>query len=147
MATTRDRQVPRPNGARPMPGLGDAADVPKGGLRNRIRSNPALHAPYRVAVFVAGLLCIALGIALAALPGPLTIPPMLLGLWIWSTEFAWAERFFDTMKRKASEAWAHARAHPVTSAVVTVGGIAAAIAAFWAVQHYELVDKAQAALF
>jgi hypothetical protein len=43
-------------------------------------------------VFLAGLLCIAAGVALSVLPGPLTIPPVLLGLWIWSTEFDWAQR-------------------------------------------------------
>ena len=65
-----------------------------------------------IGVFVAGLLFIAVGVALAVLPGPLTIPPVLLGLWVWSTEFAFAERIFESFKRKAKDAWEHAGATP-----------------------------------
>ena len=143
MATGTEKPAPKPS---PDDGLGEPARVPKQSLRARIRSNPALYQPYRVGVFLLGLLCIAIGVALAALPGPLTIPPMLLGLWIWSSEFAFAKRLFDAMKVKANQAWDHAKAHPVSSALVTIGGIAAAIAAFWAVQHFELIDKAKDAL-
>ncbi len=101
---------------------------------------------WRVGVFLAGLLCVALGFALAVLPGPLTIPPILLGLWVWSTEFEWARRFFATFKRKAVAAWRHARQHPVSSLAITIGGLAAAAAVFWAVGHFQLVDKATTAL-
>lgn len=127
-------------------GLGAAAPVPHGGLRHRIRSQPGLAQVWRVGVFVVGLLCMAVGVALAVLPGPLTIPPVLLGLWIWSTEFSWARRFFTTFKAKARATWAHARMHPVSSAVVTVGGLAAAGVALWLVQRYELVDRATSAV-
>ena len=82
----------------PTAGLGGPAEVPRDGLRARLRAKPGIREAYRVAVFVAGLLFIALGVALMALPGPLTIPPVLFGLWIWSTEFAFAERFFDAFK-------------------------------------------------
>lgn len=126
--------------------LGAPVDVPHGSLRQRLRANPATHQAWRAGVFVAGLLFVALGVALAVLPGPLTIPPVLVGLWIWSTEFAWAKRFFDSFKRKAQEAWAHAKQHPVSSSLVTVGGLALAVAAFWAVGHYELVDTAKQAI-
>ena len=117
-------------------GLGQPTRVPRGSWRDRVRSSPGLAQAYRVGVFAVGLLCIALGFALAVLPGPLTIPPVLLGLWIWSTEFAFAERFFDSFQEKAREAWAHARRHPVTSAIVTVGGLALAGVAMWAVAHF-----------
>jgi hypothetical protein len=126
--------------------LGAPADTPRGGLRHRLRSKPGVGAVYRVGVFVLGLAFIVLGIALAVLPGPLTIPPVLLGLWIWSTEFAFAERFFDSFKDKARDAWQHAREHPRSSAAVTVGGLAAAGVAMWAVGRYELVDQARAGL-
>ena len=53
-----------------------------------------------------------------SLPGPLTIPPVLVGLWIWSSEFQWAARFFATFTRKARDTWRHARRHPVSSATV-----------------------------
>ena len=127
-------------------GLGQPVAVPPAGRRDRIRSKPALGQAYRVGVFGAGLACIAVGFALAVLPGPLTIPPVLLGLWIWSTEFAFAERFFDSFKDKAKDAWAHAKKHPQSSAAVTLGGLALAGVAFWAVGHFELVDKVQAAI-
>lgn len=122
-------------------GLGESVEVPHGGLRHRLRSNPATHQLWRVGVFVVGLLFVVLGVALAVLPGPLTIPPVLVGLWVWSTEFAWAKRFFTSFKNKAKDAWAHAKLHPVSSAAITVGGLALAGAAFWAVGHFELVDR------
>lgn len=127
-------------------GLGKPTAVEHGSLRHRIRSKPGLAQLWRVGVFVAGLLCVALGVALAVLPGPLTIPPVLLGLWIWSTEFSWAKRFFDSFQRKAKQAWAHAQQHPVSSTVITIGGLALAAGAFWAVGHFELVDKAKTAV-
>ena len=63
-------------------GLGRPVAVPPAGRRDRIRSKPGLGQAYRVGAFGAGLACIAVGFALAVLPGPLTIPPVLLGLWI-----------------------------------------------------------------
>src|SRR3954464_14776744 len=74
-------------------GLGLPAAVPKHGWRDRLRAKPGLSQAWRIGVFIAGFLCVVAGIALSVLPGPLTIPPVLLGLWIWSTEFAWAQRF------------------------------------------------------
>ena len=125
----------------PDDGLGSPTPVEAGSLRARIRSKPGLGQVWRIGVFVVGLLFVLLGVALAVLPGPLTIPPVLLGLWIWSTEFAWAARFFDAFQEKGRAAWAHAKRHPVSSTVLTVGGLALAAAVFWAVGHYELVDR------
>jgi hypothetical protein len=119
---------------------------PPGSWRDRLRKKPGTATAYRVGVFVVGLLLVLLGVALTALPGPLTIPPVLLGLWVWSTEFAWAARLFAAFARKARQAWAHARQHPVSSAAVTIGGLAAAGAVFWAVGHFHLVDKAMEAM-
>lgn len=124
-------------------GLGAATPVEHGSLRDRIRGKPGLAQAWRIGVFVAGLLCVALGIALAVLPGPLTIPPVLLGLWIWSSEFRWARRFFDAFQEKARAAWAHARRHPVSSTVVTVGGLVLVGVALWLVQHYRLAERAK----
>ena len=122
------------------------ADAPRRGRRERIRSKPGLGYAYRVGVFLAGLGFIALGLGLAVLPGPLTIPPVLVGLWIWSTEFRFAERFFDSFKCKARDAWAHAKRHPHSSTAVTAGALIVAGLAMWAVVQYELVSKAQAAV-
>jgi hypothetical protein len=127
-------------------GLGKPRPAAPGSLRARIHSKPGLVLPYRIAVFAAGLLFVLLGIALTALPGPLTIPPVLVGLWIWSSEFQWAARFFATFKRKAQDAWRHARQHPASSAAVTIGGLVAAGVAVWAVGHYRLVDQARVAM-
>ena len=114
--------------------------------RARLRAKPGIRHAYRAGVFLLGLCFIALGIALALLPGPLTIPPVLLGLWIWSTEFRWAKRLFQSFQKKAQEAWAHAKQRPVSSALITVGGLVLAGVAFWAVAHFQLVDKAKSAI-
>jgi uncharacterized membrane protein YbaN (DUF454 family) len=128
------------------PALGHPAEVPRGGFRHRIRENPVLHQVWRVVVFVAGLLCVATGFALAVLPGPLTIPPVLLGLWVWSTEFRWAQRLFRQFVAKARAAWAHARQHPASSLAVTLGGIAAVVVGVWLVRRFEVVAQVRAAL-
>ena len=138
--------TPRTDPSERADALGGARPVERGSWRDRIRRKPGIGHAWRIGVFLAGLLCIAAGFALAVLPGPLTIPPVLLGLWIWSTEFHWARRFFDTFKEKARSAWAHAKRHPVSSTVITVGGLLAAAAAFWAVQHFALVDRLKAYL-
>jgi hypothetical protein len=122
-------------------GLGASRPTREGTLRARVHANPALAQVWRVGVFVAGLLLVALGFALAVLPGPLTIPPVLAGLWVWSTEFAWARRLFDSFKRKAKAAWAHARQHRVSSIAITVGGLLLVAAVVWAVGHFQLVDR------
>jgi uncharacterized membrane protein YbaN (DUF454 family) len=143
-SSTSDK--PRQRGGASDGALGAPAPAPRGGWRDRVRSKPGLREAYRVGVFVVGLLFVVLGIALAALPGPLTIPPVLLGLYIWSTEFAWAHKLFESFRRKGEAAWDHAKAHPVSSAVITIGGLAAAAAAFWAVNHYERIAKARDAV-
>ncbi len=138
--------TPRTDPSERADALGGERPVERGSFRDRIRSKPGIGHTWRVGVFLLGLVCILGGFALAVLPGPLTIPPVLLGLWVWSTEFAWAARFFQAFQRKATEAWAHAKQHPVSSAAITIGGLAAAAVAFWAVGHFELVDRAKSAL-
>lgn len=120
--------------------LGEAAEVPSGSLRHRLRSNPATRPVYRVVVFVVGLLFIAGGLALSVLPGPLTIPPVLVGLWIWSTEFAWAQRLFRRAKVQGRQTWEHAKRHPVSSVSVTLGGIVLVVVGIWALRHFQVVE-------
>lgn len=113
------------------------------GWRGRLRSTPGGALGLKVGAFLLGLVFIALGVAALALPGPLTIPPMLVGLYIWSTEFAWADRLFQKFKKQAIEAWAKAKQKPVLSAITTGGGLVAAGVAIWAVIHYDLVARAR----
>ena len=113
------------------------------GVRAKLRSTPGGTQLLQVLVFITGLICILIGIALAALPGPLTIPPILLGLYVWSTEFAWAERFLDRAKDSAREAWAKAKARPVLSAFVTLAGLAALGVGVYLVGKFDLVVKGQ----
>ena len=150
MTTTTAAHTSPTSGASRCPdctdGLGQPREVKPGSFRERVHANRSVALAWRIGVFAVGLLCVAIGFALAVLPGPLTIPPVLLGLWIWSTEFEWARRIFSTFSKKARDAWAHARAHPVSSLAITVGGLAAAGVAFWAVGHFELVDRTTTAL-
>ena len=121
--------------------LGGERPVERGSFRDRVRRNPGVRPFWRVGVFVLGLFLVLGGFALAVLPGPLTIPPVLLGLWIWSTEFEWAHRFFQPFKRKGEEAWDHAKRHPVSSTIFTVVGLVVAGVAIWATNHYDLVGQ------
>jgi putative transmembrane protein PGPGW len=102
--------------------------------------------PRRILLFIAGLVCILAGIALAVLPGPLTIPPVLLGLYLWSLEFEFAAKFFDQFKEKGQQAWDQAKQRPIVSSLITGGGLVAAGLAVWSVSHFDLVDKARDAV-
>lgn len=95
----------------------------------------------KVAVFLAGAACIALGLLLVILPGPLTIPPVLLGVYLWSTEFAWAERLRDAAMVKARIAWEAAKRRPIHTAVVTVLGLGLAGVALYAAHRAEVLDR------
>ena len=123
--------------------LGSPAPVAAGSWPDRMRRKPGIGQLYRVGVFLAGLVCVGIGLALSVLPGPLTIPPVLLGLWIWSKEFGWARRLFESFHAKGREAWAHAKLHPVSAGLITGGGLVAAGAAIWAVRHFELIARAR----
>ena len=121
--------------------LGGERPVERGSFRDRMRRRRHTRIAWRSGIFLAGLLCILAGFALVVLPGPLTIPPIIVGLWIWSTEFEWAHRFFAAWKEKGKDAWDHARRHPVRSTAITIGGLVAAGVAIWAVLHYDLVAR------
>ena len=114
--------------------------------RDRVRRTPGGRQALRLAVFVLGLFFVLLGLALAALPGPLTIPPILLGVWIWSSEFAWADRLLDRARASAQEAWEKAKRRPVLSGLVTASGVVALVVGLWLVSEYELLDRGREAL-
>jgi uncharacterized protein (TIGR02611 family) len=70
--------------------------------RGKIRANPHQRRVYRVAVAIAGLLLVVLGFVTGPIPGPGGIPLVLLGLAIWSSEFAWAHRLMHQFKELLS---------------------------------------------
>jgi hypothetical protein len=116
------------------------------GWRARVRRTRAGALCLKSAVFVLGLFFVLLGVALAALPGPLTIPPILLGVWIWSSEFGWADRLFERARRAAREAWEKARRQPVVSALTTLSGLLVLGGALYLVYRYQLVERAREVL-
>ena len=116
------------------------------GWRAGLRRTPGGGLLLRGVVFVVGLLFVLLGVALIALPGPLTIPPILLGVYVWSTEFAWADRLLERAKRSAEEAWEQAKRRPVASAAVTLGGLVALGVALYLGSRYDLLARAQSAV-
>lgn len=116
------------------------------GWKAQLRRTPGGATAVKVIVFIGGLLFILLGLALAALPGPLTIPPVLVGLYIWSTEFAWADRLLDRAKASAQEAWAKARRQPVLTGAVTLSGLVAFGVGVYLVARYDLVARVQDAV-
>jgi uncharacterized membrane protein YbaN (DUF454 family) len=94
----------------------------------------------RIIVFVAGLLLIITGMVLIVLPGPLTIPPILLGLWLWSREFEFARRWLRPVQEKGAIAWEKGREKPVHTTVVTVVGLVGAAVIIWAILRYDLIS-------
>jgi hypothetical protein len=92
-------------------------------LRDRIRRLPAGEVIVHVGVFLLGALLILTGLLLAVLPGPLTIPPILLGLVVWSMEFDFAERWLDPIERRAQQAWDAAKTRPWRTGFITGAGL------------------------
>jgi hypothetical protein len=114
---------------------------PLTGWRARLRRTKGGALLLKIGVLVLGGLFVALGLALIVLPGPLTIPPVLLGVYIWSTEFAWADRLKDRAVASALEAWDLAKRRPVRSALVTGAGLVLAVAAVVTSAKYDYVDR------
>ncbi len=112
-------------------------------IRERVRRLPGGNTVVRVAVFLLGLALIALGLVLSVLPGPFTIPFVLLGLVVWALEFAWAERWLEKAKGQAHDAWDDAKAHPLKAGLVTGGGILVLVAALVLASRFDLVDHAK----
>ena len=111
------------------------------GWKAVLRRTPGGALAVKAIVLVVGLAFVLLGFALVALPGPLTIPPILLGLWIWSTEFRWADRLLDRAKLSAHKALDEARRRPVLTGLVTGSGIVALVVGIVLATRYQLVDR------
>ena len=62
----------------------------------------------KIAVTVAGLTVVAIGVALFVLPIPGTAIVVILGLAILATEFLWAGKLIDQLRKLARQLKAHA---------------------------------------
>ncbi|MDA8439624.1 MAG: PGPGW domain-containing protein [Propionibacterium sp.] len=98
--------------------------------RARIRRNPYSLFWYRVAVGGLGLLLMVAAALTGWLPGPGGIPLFLLGLAVWSSEFAWAKRLMDWFKSQFTRFRALDRRTKRRVAWLSVGGV---IASWYAV--------------
>jgi hypothetical protein len=103
------------------------------GWKNRVKAKRGTRYTYQAAVFLLGLLVILACLGLwTFLPAPLAIPPMLIGVWIWSTEFRFADRLLAWLKDKAQAGRANAKKHPVKFGLITAAGFLLAAAGYWA---------------
>ena len=66
--------------------------------RDSARQRRTLDAAWKIVIFVIGVTVVIFGAVLLVFPGP-GWPTILLGLIILSSEFAWANRFLDPVKR------------------------------------------------
>jgi uncharacterized protein (TIGR02611 family) len=120
---------PGPTAARPAGHPAEPADTDRWAWRARIRRNPATRGPYRLAVGVVGALLLVLAAVTGPLPGPGGIPLALLALAVLATEFEWAARLLNRVRRELVRASNWARRQPGwvqrLGAVVTVGVVVA----------------------
>jgi hypothetical protein len=121
-------------------------DASPSGWRPRLRATRVGSWLLKALVFVVGAFFIVLGAVLIVLPGPLTIPPILLGLYIWSTEFAWAERLRARASVQARAAWQASRRRPVHTAAATATGLLLLVAGIVAAKRYDVVDRLMGSL-
>ena len=108
-------------------------------LRSHVRRLPAGDVIVRVTVVLLGAAFIGLGLALSVLPGPFTIPPVLVGLLIWSLEFDFAQHWLDRAKAPAQKAWDDARARPVRAGLTLAASLALLVAGFVVASQLEVV--------
>jgi hypothetical protein len=103
------------------------------GWRERVKSTRATRYAYQTGVFLLGLLVILACLGLwTVLPAPLAIPPMLIGVWIWSTEFPFAGGLLEWLRDKGQSARDYAKRHPVKFGVMAVAGFLIGVAGYWA---------------
>lgn len=99
--------------------------------RRRIRSSKQSYRIYRMVVGALGFLIVATGVVLLPLPGPGWLI-IFLGLGIWASEFAWAQRLlrFARDKVRAWEQWLRAQPRWV-AALVGLGCLLLVLGIFW----------------
>jgi uncharacterized protein (TIGR02611 family) len=99
--------------------------------RRRLRSNPAVHAAYRIVVGVVGAAVTAVGVVLIPAPGPGWLV-VFFGLAILASEFAWAERLLRYARRQVGHwtDWA-TRQHSAVRLLLALGTVALLVAVLW----------------
>jgi uncharacterized protein (TIGR02611 family) len=102
-----------------------------------MRSNPVLDLTWRITVLSVGVVVLAAGIAMLALPGP-GWAAIFLALLILASEFAWARRSLDWARDKARQAKEQALSPEVRRrnqliAVVAAVVVAVAVLVYWRV--------------
>jgi uncharacterized protein (TIGR02611 family) len=75
------------------------------GILDRIRATPGGRLALKIGIGVLGGLVVALGIVLIPFPGP-GWAIVILGLAIWSLEFAWAKHLLEFTKKHV-QTWTH----------------------------------------
>ena len=101
--------------------MGTKADEDPGFL-DKVRATPTGRLALKIGIGVLGTLVIALGIILIPFPGP-GWAIVILGLAIWSLEFAWAKKLLEFTKRhvKAWTSWIGRQSLPVRGVLGVVG--------------------------
>ena len=109
-----------------------------GGVREWARRRRTTHLALRVVVLILGSLLVAVGAVMLVLPGP-GWALILLGLVVLASEFTWAQRWLEPLRRLAERGVGAIRERPggsailkglvVAGAVSLVGGAAIAVIA------------------
>lgn len=132
------------HGPTPAPGRVDPVEHHRGpaaryrAFRRSLRANSLLDLTWRIGVLTVGVLVVATGIALLALPGP-GWATIFIGLMILASEFTWARGSLDWVKARAVAARDRAmapevrRRNQVLSVVVSLVALATVV---WYVQRY-----------
>ena len=99
---------------------------------DRIRATPTGRLTVKIAIGTIGTLVVAAGIVLIPFPGP-GWAVVILGLAIWSLEFAWAQRLLEFTKRHVLgwSAWIR-RQPPAMRAAVGLAGLVFVAGVVWA---------------
>jgi uncharacterized protein (TIGR02611 family) len=100
-----------------------------------MRANRVLDLTWRISVLSVGVVVLAAGVAMLALPGP-GWAAILLGLLILASEFTWARRSLDWARDKARRAKQQALSPEVRRrnqaiAVAVAVGVLAVVLAYW----------------
>ncbi|MFJ1934421.1 TIGR02611 family protein [Kitasatospora sp. NPDC088160] len=93
-----------------------------------VRRSRPLHLTWQVAIFLAGLAVVVLGVIMLPLPGPGWVV-IFLGMGVWAAEFDWARLVLRWSRRKVAEA-AHRALDPRVrrrNLTVTAIGLAAVV--------------------